>query len=259
MGGLGNQLFQYAAAKAVAEAKGYKVLVERELGNAHNHSGQDYVSLLMRDAEEVDSLSDKVDEAVYFFEEAHTLAPWSVDQIHSAANQPIRMRGYFQYLPPLRGVLPGIRSMLCEALRPQQETVTARYSLHNHETAVFMHVRRGDYTALPHFHYLQDETYYETAVSLLRKKMPVEKVFVLSDDMDWCTTRKWTFEMVSVDEPDELMCLALMSLCKGGAIIGNSTFSWWGAVLGDAPHVYYPSRWINLTMYDLFPSHWTRI
>lgn len=220
VGGLGNQLFQYAAARAVAEAKGYLLLVEKVAANTHNLHGHDYAALLMRDAEEVASIYERLPEegsVVHHFEhtEGGGFAPWSVDDF-DAVTGPIRLTGYFQYLPAIEG-------------------------------------------ALPDFHFLQDEAYYERAISLLREKTPVDRVHVLSDNIPWCTTRKWTFDIVPVDEPDELACLALMSLCRRGAVIGNSTFSWWGAVLGSAPHVYYPSRWINLTIHDLFPRHWTKV
>jgi hypothetical protein len=65
-----------------------------------------------------------------------------------------------------------------------------------------------------------------------------------------------------VDEPDELDGLALMSLCHGGAIIANSTFSWWGAMLGAYPAkatVVYPSKWLQGNKPDLFPPQWARI
>jgi hypothetical protein len=64
------------------------------------------------------------------------------------------------------------------------------------------------------------------------------------------------------DEPDELNGLALMSLCRGGAIIGNSTYSWWGAMLGAEPagaQIIYPTLWFSDAKPALFPSHWTRL
>ena len=57
------------------------------------------------------------------------------------------------------------------------------------------------------------------------------------------------------------MTLALMSLCKAGAICANSTFSWWGAFLGAhgvrAP-VFVPERWIggDKLPVALFPDEW---
>ena len=151
--------------------------------------------------------------------------------------------------------------MLWASLSEQRKLMAARYGLceHGDDTAVFMHVRRGDYTALSHIHYVQDPVYYEAAVSHLAQRTTVSRIHVVSDDMKWCKTQAWNFDIIPVDESDELRCFALMALCRGGAIIGNSTFSWWGAVVGNSRHVCYPSRWVSHTVHDLFPKHWTRI
>jgi hypothetical protein len=62
-----------------------------------------------------------------------------------------------------------------------------------------------------------------------------------------------------IDEADELAGLMLMSLCEGGAVISNSTYSWWGAMLGcnyvGAP-VVYPKKWIGEENPVLFPEAW---
>jgi hypothetical protein len=46
-----------------------------------------------------------------------------------------------------------------------------------------------------------------------------------------------------------------MSLIKAGAIIANSTFSWWGAIF-NAETVIYPKRWMFSEIFDLFPPQW---
>ena len=264
MGGLGNQLFQYAAARAVADARGGKILVEKEELNAHNHLNHDYAALLLKDAEEVRSIQDKEKDAFHTFEQpGGAFGPWSIE--HDLSKIPstmsIRMIGYFQYLPAISNVLPSIRIMLLDALTLQRESMARKYQLTTHEEqheAVFMHIRRGDYLNKADFHYVQDKTYYETAVADLRKKTKktISKIFVLSNDHAWCASQQWSFEIEQVKESDELQCLALMSLCKGAAIIGNSSFSWWGAILADSTYVYRPCNWINETIYSLFPSHW---
>jgi hypothetical protein len=63
-----------------------------------------------------------------------------------------------------------------------------------------------------------------------------------------------------VDIQDELESLALMSLCRKGAICANSTFSWWGAFLGtygERAPVYVPEKWISdPPIVSLFPPEW---
>jgi hypothetical protein len=56
-----------------------------------------------------------------------------------------------------------------------------------------------------------------------------------------------------------------MSLCKGGAICANSSFSWWGAFLGSYSErnpVIIPKRWIKNNSsdpIDMFPSEWIQL
>ena len=64
---------------------------------------------------------------------------------------------------------------------------------------------------------------------------------------------------IVVYEENELDALALMSLIKAGAIIANSTFSWWAAILSDTPYVIYPKKWIAQKIENLFPSNWIPI
>lgn len=56
---------------------------------------------------------------------------------------------------------------------------------------------------------------------------------MFSDDILWCKDQSFFNKDIYVilDINDEIETMAFMTLCKGGAIIGNSTFSWWGGVL----------------------------
>jgi hypothetical protein len=107
-----------------------------------------------------------------------------------------------------------------------------------------------------------DAPYYTEA---LRQAPTTLRWLVLSDDVLWCKGQKLFTESPNIqiaDEPDELNGLALMSLCHGGAILGNSTYSWWGAMLGAEPAgatVIYPSRWYSAEKPVLFPGHWIRV
>jgi hypothetical protein len=55
------------------------------------------------------------------------------------------------------------------------------------------------------------------------------------------------------------MDMFLMSNCKG-AILANSSFSYWGAMLNKVnPFVVYPAKWFNKHTPDIFPSNWLGI
>jgi hypothetical protein len=50
-----------------------------------------------------------------------------------------------------------------------------------------------------------------------------------------------------------------MISCTGGAILANSTFSWWAAILSDTPYVVYPTKWIAQKVDNLFPENWVSL
>jgi hypothetical protein len=120
----------------------------------------------------------------------------------------------------------------------------------------FIHIRRGDYIDLGH---VLDMNYYKKSIEEM-KKNGVKKFFIVSDDIDWCKIKfignEFYFSKNKVDIED----LFFMSLFKN-AIIANSSFSWWGAYLGEEKNVICPkvpfSDWH--TFEDYYPEKWTKI
>ncbi len=248
-GGLGNQLFQYSAAKAVAHHHKCRIFVNKESENAHNVNGHNYAKELFTDTTEVDWPRGPLAEWLFksqninVFSQQDGFSPWDP----TAVSPPCCMNGYFQYYPALVPVLEDIRTQLLNvgpAYPPQQAT--------------FLHIRRGDYVAKAEFHYLQGETYYQKAIQCIQPT----KLLVFSDDIEWCKSQPWLQSQANIefiDEKDEIKALFHMASCKDGAIIANSTFSWWAAVLSGTSKVVYPSKWINQQVYSLFPPNWTCI
>jgi hypothetical protein len=135
----------------------------------------------------------------------------------------------------------------------------------------FIHVRRGDYTREPHlsFHGLQSMDYYyrrgwESIRHQRDHELPITKFYVFSDDTDWCYKNfPSDFEIVTGTKPIE--DLWLMSCCRDG-IIANSSFSWWGAWLGDGKHenriIFAPKKWFespSMCYDDVVPDRWLKI
>jgi hypothetical protein len=131
------------------------------------------------------------------------------------------------------------------------------------DLVAFIHVRRGDYVEKSDFHFLQPITYYQKAVEHIQSKAkkPIRSYLIFSDDPEWIEQNSFFKGLdgaIVVREPDELACLALMSLCEGGAICANSTFSWWGAFLcKQSIPICVPERWINANVVHLIPDGWT--
>lgn len=134
-------------------------------------------------------------------------------------------------------------------------------------TAISLHVRRGDYLTFA-AHVLCDQAYYETALARVLDGLQGDPtVYVFSDDPQWakdnlplpCNKVVVDFNGSETDFED----LRLMSLCQHN-IIGNSSFSWWGAWLNQNPdkRVAGPASWFGdpaLSNPDILPASWIKI
>ena len=133
--------------------------------------------------------------------------------------------------------------------------------------AVCVHVRRGDYLLPAHFrhHGLCSADYYRRAMRLMRDRVADPRFFVFSDDWSWCREHLADDDTVIVDanEPnagqDELR---LMAACRHH-VIANSSLSWWGAWLAASAGqiVAAPTPWFTQRPQtpDLLPAGWTAI
>jgi hypothetical protein len=139
--------------------------------------------------------------------------------------------------------------------------------------SVSVHVRRGDYVALPSaasFHGALPLAYYRRAIERIRQVEPSPVCYVFTDDPAWCRSNLvldgCKVHHVSAElASNSIQDLALMRSCRHH-IIANSSFSWWGAWLAgaDTPGggvVVAPRRWFadatdTAAVADRFPSHW---
>lgn len=127
----------------------------------------------------------------------------------------------------------------------------------------FVHVRKGDYLS-PQYKATFEGTcplsYYKQSIEDIYSKEENPRFYVFSDDMLWAIENLPLSTAVYVDwntGSDSPIDMYLMSQCKG-AVMANSTFSYWGALLGKKKKVYYPRKWINSAygIPDLFFDDW---
>jgi hypothetical protein len=137
--------------------------------------------------------------------------------------------------------------------------------------SVCIHVRRGDYVTSPLYSNTlgtQEPEYYISALELLKSGRAIEQIFVFSDDIAWCKnnlsfTIPYYFMDYEAGENKYVTDLHLMSLCKH-FIISNSTFGWWAAWLSNSKGkmVFAPANWYKDTSFnsaDIIPSDWIKI
>ena len=130
--------------------------------------------------------------------------------------------------------------------------------------AVCVHIRHGDYLSPRNIiHGILPFNYYTRALKRLKEECGDISIFIFSDDLQWCK------DNLKFDVPTEFVegCehsyeeMYLMSLCKHN-ILANSTFSWWGAWLNKNPDkkVFVPNPWLYCLYWeDIVPDGWIKI
>jgi hypothetical protein len=231
-GGLGNQLFQVAAAFAFKKQFGGQIFINIM---PNKHSLTDYRTLYMNI---LPINSDMFTETTYA--QFDPFESWMPQTFSGYAS--ITLDGCFQYYPAIESVIDDVRGNI----------VLPFTQMNQYHDYAFLHIRRGDYLQYSYLHHILPASYYQTALAMLN----YEKILVISDDIAWCKNQPWLSKYIFIDEPNEVKTLAIMASCKKGAIIANSTFSWWGAILGKSENVYYPSLWFSDKKPKLFPSSW---
>ena len=133
--------------------------------------------------------------------------------------------------------------------------------------SVALHVRRGDYVGHPTY-YSCDHRYYERAIDALTRVAADPRLYVFSDDVEWCRqSLRLGRDFVAVDDGfagyKATGHLDLMRSCRH-FIIANSSFSWWAAWLATHPakRVFAPQNWFmdpQLRTDDLVPPTWVQV
>ncbi|MBT8604093.1 alpha-1,2-fucosyltransferase [Polynucleobacter paneuropaeus] len=136
-------------------------------------------------------------------------------------------------------------------------------------SAISLHIRRGDYissTANQKVFHALPVAYYRDAIKLLADKVTNPHFYIFSDDMEWVKNQlPIDYPKTYVDHNrgnDSYLDMQLMSYCQHH-IIANSSFSWWGAWLNPSPKkiVLAPVKWFSnhFQCADLVPEQWLRI
>lgn len=134
--------------------------------------------------------------------------------------------------------------------------------------SVSLHVRRGDYTKNPLYGGICDETYYINAIKELQAHIDVDVYCVFSNDIIWCKEHlpriigSKVIKYVDWNtKTDSYMDIYLMSCCRHN-IVANSSFSWWGAWLNRNKDkiVISPKKWNNIkgSQFEI-PKNWLRV
>ena len=279
IGGLGNQMFQYAYAKAL-HVRGYDIRLDSTFMQpnlAHGGFGLHVYSIDLEvdSNENLKALSSNgllckifnrfnIPTKCYLKEKTFLFTPSLIKP-----QENVFIEGYFQ----TERYFKDIRELLLEQFQPRESlsdySQKIKHSIESASCAISLHVRRGDYlkASAQSYHGLCSHEYYQKAMQYLKEYCQDITYVVFSDDIAWVKENMPIENALYVynegQAPHEDMYL--MSLCQHN-IIANSSFSWWGAWLNQNPNkiVIAPKQWFaNAKMQaqsmDIAPNSWIRL
>ncbi|TAE72806.1 MAG: alpha-1,2-fucosyltransferase [Verrucomicrobia bacterium] len=262
LGRLGNNLFQYALGRVLAEKHGVPLVMDASWFNAAGWSEVKCLRELPGPAAGLARVVRRASIAARAFRNLGGGHYWqyrgvpmlreetpAFDARFLDAPADCVLFGYFQTPRYFESIEPLLRVELATGgLGLERGREELAESLRD-ERAVAVHVRRGDYVGNPLLD-LCGVDYYEASMARLRADIPGARFFIFSDDPEWCELRLRGEDVRVVPKgvpgQSPLVDLHLMSLARQ-QIIANSSYSWWAAWLGKKPgqRVIMPSKWFH--------------
>lgn len=286
IGGLGNQMFQYAVGRAlsiadnvplrldVSEFEGYGLHQGFELSRVFScpvalAEPQDMHAVLgwqsSRWARRLVARPElRVLRSRHFVVEPHFHFWPGINDVAADSY----LSGYWQSEKYFRNATQVIRSDFTFKL-PFDRTNAELVGQISRENAISLHVRRGDYvnnSKTNATHGVCSLDYYRDAIRYISSRVERPYYFIFSDDMAWVKSNlKMDMPHQYIDHnkgADSYNDMRLMSMCRHH-IIANSSFSWWGAWLNPDPCkiVVAPRKWFATEndVSDLFPQGWVKL
>jgi len=249
MGGLGNQLFQYAFGRQMQENG---IVVRYDISNFGKSKHREYM------------LGNFLLELAFSpFVGAQTITDSKHRPTFDLSYQKMDGKnffGYWQYMEYFKDILPMLQREVWLKEQVHTEEYYALLEQIRLENSIGVHIRRDDYLTSDTIPTLPF-SYYARAISMVDGPL-----YIFSDDIAWCKRhfiedyfdRKITFVHLQY-----YLDFELLRLCKH-QIIANSTFSWWAALLNTNPDkvVVTPDFWItrlDRAKRNNFPADWIKL
>jgi hypothetical protein len=277
-GGVGNQLFQYAAARALALRLGVPVGLDRRWYDGRRSrqyaldrfaieaAPVDPAALPFRDGKILGRLLSGFGGRMRVYRETGLAFDPRLTELPDGTY----LRGVFQSERYFADREETIRRDLAFVDPPDAGTLAVLGEI-GESLAVSLHVRRGDYVAdakIASVHGTVALDYYARAAELIAARAGGEpRIFVFSDDPAWVAENlKLGFPLRIVAHNGGERAtedVRLMAACRHH-ILANSSFSWWGAWLNPSAGkiVVAPDPWFRDPALDdstLVPDHWIRL
>jgi hypothetical protein len=273
IGGLGNQMFQYAIAKAVEVKKSDTFKLDITAYKTYKlHNGYRLnkfnIDENIANKEEIENFKGKNNlinkvlnkfnlNKIVYKEKERTIYDKNV-----FCKDNIYLDGYWQN----EKYFIDIRDEILKDFTPKEKnTIEVDKYLEkiNSVNSVSIHIRRGDYANHPEIGIL-DISYYKNAIKYICTKVEKPIFYIFSNDLKWCEKN---FDFIENkffinDTKTEIEDMTLMKNCKHN-ILANSSFSWWSAWLNIYKEkiVIAPKKWRldDLNNYKYLPKSWIKI
>ena len=283
-GGLGNQLFQYAAGYSFARRLDQKLQLDISFFPLQTLRGYKLDKLMIDESVTISKTSTGItilkekylNKVLRLLKIAKIPAgsktkflletgSYVMDFFFKENPENAYLDGYFQSERYFRDYRADLLRQFTPSYEPEQEYLDALQQI-RFCNSVAVHVRRGDFLHAQSDpnprHYLLGETYYHNALKYITEQVESPEFFWFSDDIEWVKHNfgeAGNFHFISLKtkhgDIDEMM---LMKNCHH-IIAANSTFSWWGAWLNEydtAIKTVPAQRYGNE---EMIPETWKRI
>ena len=287
MGGLGNQMFQYAAGRALAAHNETELFLDTSwfLGDTAFKPGAERSFMLDKFRIQARIINERRFFKVYKQKNHRLLVRLDLfnlkmftlfnenlnmpfnNKIFLNENKNIYLDGYWQTEQYFKSISNEIRKefSLRTSLKGQDEKIVREIRDTN---SVSIHIRRGDYAnyeLTKKAHGLIPIQHYKKCITYFLDTIENPYFYIFSDDPEWCL-ENFTFlinkKIVSNNDRPSQEELILMSNCKHH-IIANSSFGWWAAWLANnqSKIVIVPKQWVVLSnerFVDIIPESWLK-
>ncbi len=268
-GGLGNQMFEYATAYALARHKNTSLVLDMSFFDAYGHKEwcRPYelsVFNLHENAqfEHNHSLSVRILPKIARICRQHewkrfgSLVFTMRDLGDAGTSSSNLLYGYFANYHTFSPYRDDLLKQFTFA-KPLEENNKQIFLQMQSTNSVAVHIRRGDYlnSVNRNTFYIPSVDWYKSAIMKIKEHVPSPVFYFFSDDLQWVQEQFSDMRDVVFVEGNKgsnsYRDMQLMAACKH-AIIANSTFSWWGAWLNSnkqkviiAPSKYYLDEQAN--------------
>ncbi len=283
IGGLGNQMFQYAFGKALEKETGFKVLFDissykKAKKTIVGNTGKDKNGLCIREyeinifknadiklAHSFETNIVKIFNTIGLSKKYKEKDAFNYDENIFTNHKYSYFTGYFQnekYFKSIREQL--IKDFELPAIKENDDyNKNLLNEIECSNNPVFIHVRRDDYIKLG---YSITIDYYRKAVEYIKSKVENPTFFVFcAEDVDYIKNEfdiGCEFKLIGEKNKTRETFyenMRLMKACKH-AIIANSSYSWWAAWLNENEDkiVIAPTPWMNNDD-KIIPENWVKI